>query len=150
MIGIFVFCLLKRYNMGMDKENQKISEKKKFSIISRLRSSDNAWRGLGVMIRTSHNSWWQIFCAILAVYLGFILKISFVEWALIVFAFGIVIITETINSAIEVDVDLTTSVYHPFARDAKDISAGAVLLTCFLAGIIGALVFGPKLIALLL
>lgn len=135
--------------MGMDKENQKISEKKKFSIISRLRSSDNAWRGLWIMLKTTHNAWAEVFFAILAIYLGFILRLNTIEWSLIAIAIFIVIITETINTAIEVDTDLTSPGYHPMAKDIKDISAGAVLLACFLAGLIGLLIFGPKVIALL-
>lgn len=127
----------------------KISEKKRFSIIARIRSTDNGWRGLGVMLKTTHNAWLEIFFAIVAVYLGFVFGISMTEWAFVVFCIGLVIVTETINTAIEIDVDLTSPGYHPFARDIKDVSAGAVLLSAFIAGVIGLIIFLPKLIALL-
>jgi len=129
--------------------NQKISDKKKFSMISRIRSSDNAWRGLGVMLKTTHNAWLEVFFGVLAIYLGFVFNLSGVEWSIIVIAIGLVVITETINTAIEVDVDLTSPGYHPFARDIKDISAGAVFLACVVAGVVGLIIFGPKVIVLL-
>ncbi len=57
-------------------------------------------------------------------------------------------VTEILNSAIEIDVDLTSPNYHPYAKDIKDISAGAVLLAAFVAGIVAILIFSPKLISL--
>ncbi len=76
------------------------------------------------------------------------MRINTTEWALIVFAIGIVIIAEILNTAIEIDVDLTSPNYHPFAKDIKDISAGAVLFSAFLAGTISLLIFLPKFILL--
>jgi diacylglycerol kinase len=130
-------------------QQRKISEKKKFSIISRIRSSDNAWRGLMVMVKTTHNAWLELIFGIFAIYLGFLFKISSIEWSLVVIVIGLVVITETINTAIEVDTDLTSPEYHPLAKDIKDISAGAVFLACVLAGIIGLIIFSPKIIILL-
>lgn len=127
----------------------KIPDKKRFSMISRIRSSDNAWRGLGVMLKTTHNAWLEVFFGVLAIYLGFVFNLNGVEWSIIVIAIGLVVITETINTAIEVDVDLTSPGYHPFARDIKDVSAGAVSLACVLAGVLGLIIFGPKVLALL-
>jgi diacylglycerol kinase len=125
---------------------QKLSEKKRFSIVARLKSITNAWRGLSIFIRTTHNSWAHIFFAILAIYLGFVLKISSMEWVVIIFAIGLVIITEALNTAFEIDIDLTSPNYHPYARDTKDVAAGAVLISVFVAGIIGLIIFLPKII----
>ena len=129
--------------------NKKISEKKKFSMIARIRSTDNAWRGLGIMLKTTHNAWLGIIFGALAIYLGFLFKLSSVEWSLVVIVIGLVLITETINTAIEVDTDLTSPGYHPMAKDIKDISAGAVGLSCIIAGIVGLIIFGPKVLAIL-
>lgn len=144
----FVFVPTKRYNMQMEQQ-RKISEKKKFSIISRIRSSDNAWRGLMVMVKTTHNAWLELIFGIFAIYLGFLFKISSIEWSLVVIVIGLVVITETINTAIEVDTDLTSPEYHPLAKDIKDISAGAVALSCIVAGIVGLIIFAPKILAIL-
>ena len=121
-------------------------EKKRFSMIARIESSTHAWRGLAVFIKTTHNFWIHFTCAMFAVYLGLALRISNVEWALIVIAIGFVFVAETFNSAIEIDIDLTSPNFHPYARDTKDVAAGAVLLSVAVAILIGVIVFLPKLI----
>lgn len=128
---------------------EKISEKKRFSLIARLKSTTHAWRGLGIFLRTTHNSWVHIFFSILAIFLGFILKISTIEWIIIIFVIGLVIITEALNTAFEIDINLTSPTYHPYARDTKDVAAGAVLISVLVAGVIGLIVFLPKIVAFL-
>jgi diacylglycerol kinase (ATP) len=132
----------------MDTE-QKKEEKKRFSIVARIKSTTHAWRGLGIFIKTTHNAWLHIFFAVVAIYLGFILNISGIEWAMIVFAIGLVIMAEAFNTAIEIDIDLTSPDYHPYARDTKDVAAGAVSIACIVAGIIGLIIFLPKILELL-
>jgi len=128
---------------------KKLSEKKRFSIVARLKSVTNAWRGVEIFLRTTHNSWVHIFFAILAVYLGFALRINDIEWVMIVFVIGLVIITEALNTAFEIDIDLTSPNYHPYARDIKDVAAGAVLISVLVAGIIGLIIFLPKVVTLI-
>ena len=108
---------------------EKISEEKRFSLVARAKSFTHAFRGIGIVVKSTHNFWVQIFFAIIAICLGFILKISNIEWIFIIFAIGLVFVTETINTAIEIDIDLTSPTYHPYARDTKDIAAGAVLIS---------------------
>jgi diacylglycerol kinase (ATP) len=124
--------------------------KSKFSVTDRLKSANHAWRGVGLLIKTSHNTWGHMFFGLLALYLGYILKISNIEWVLIVLAIGLVIVAEAFNTAIEVDIDLTSPDYHPYARDTKDIAAGAVLLMVFMATIIALIIFVPKILPNLL
>ena len=121
---------------------------KRFSIIARIKSTNHAWRGLGVFLRITHNLWLYIFFAALAIYLGFILRLSGVEWAIIIFAIGLVVVAEAFNTAIEIDIDLTSPEYHPYARDTKDVSAGAVSIAVIVAGIMGLIIFLPKILAL--
>ncbi len=133
----------------MEKEvNKKLSEKKRFSIVARAKSFTHAFRGIGIIIKTTHNFWVQIFFAAVAILLGFILKISHVEWILIIFVIGFVLVAEAFNTAIEIDIDLTSPNYHPYARDIKDVSAGAVLLSVIAACVIGLIIFFPKILAL--
>ena len=127
---------------------EKINEKKRFSLVARLQSSDNALRGLGVFIRTCHHLWVEVFFIILGVYLGFVLHLSNIEWVLVVFSFGLIVIAEAFNTAIEIDIDLTSPNYHPYAKDTKDVAAGAVSLAIVVAGIMGALIYLPKVISL--
>ena len=134
------------YTRGME---NKAGNKKKFSIVARLHSTNNALRGIGVFLKNTHNAWVHLFFAVLAIYLGFLLRISGVEWVLILFAIGIVILFEMINTAIEIDIDLTSPTYHPYARDTKDVAAGAVSVAVILAGITGLIIFLPKILILL-
>jgi len=115
-------------------------------LVARIKSANHAWRGLGILFKTTHNLWGHIFFALLAVYLGFMLNISITEWLFIVFAIGLVVITEALNTAFEIDIDLTSPEFHPYARDTKDIAAGAVLLSVIFAVIIGSIIFLPKLL----
>ena len=128
---------------------EKINANKRFSIVARIKSSTHAFRGLGIVIKTTHNFWGHLFFGLLAVYLGFLLNISITEWLFIILAIALVLITETLNTAFEIDIDLTSPEFHPYARDTKDIAAGAVLLSVIFACIIGLIVFLPKVLLLI-
>lgn len=128
------------YNFFMKK-----SENKRFSLVARLKSATHAWRGIGIIIKTTHNMWGHIFFALIVVILGLIFHISNSEWYAVIFAIAFVVITESINTAIEIDIDLTSPEYHPFARDTKDVAAGAVLISILFACIVGAIIFLPKI-----
>lgn len=120
-------------------------ENKKFSIIARIKSATHAWRGIVILIKTTHNMWVHFFFGILTICLSFLLKISSTEWILVIFAIGFVIIAEAFNTAIEIDIDLTSPEYHPYARDTKDVAAAAVLLSVIVAVIVGLIIFLPKI-----
>ena len=53
---------------------------------------------------------------------------------------------EMVNTAVEKTVDLATTDIHPFAKIAKDVAAGAVLLFAIIAVIIGAIIFLPYVV----
>lgn len=127
-----------------------IKNKKKFSIVARIKSTNHAWRGISILFKTTHNFWVQIFFALVAIYLGFVFCISATEWLFLIFAIGIVFITETLNTAFEIDIDLTSPTYHPYAKDTKDVAAGAVLISVILALIVGGIIFIPKILILLI
>ena len=122
-----------------------MAKESKFSLISRIRSVNHAWRGLGILMKTTHNLWGHLFFAVLAVSLGIILDISASEWLFIILAIGLVIITEALNSAFEIDIDLTSPEEHPYARDTKDISSAAVFISVWVAMVIGIIIFVPKI-----
>ncbi|MBP6908458.1 MAG: diacylglycerol kinase family protein [Candidatus Pacebacteria bacterium] len=128
---------------------EKLSEKKRFSLVARIQSTNNALRGVGIFIRATHNAWMHFFFGFLALFLGFLLEVSTFEWLIIIIAIAMVIITEAINTAIEIDIDLTSPNYHPYARDTKDVAAGAALLAVAMSGIIGLIIFLPKIIPLI-
>ncbi len=126
----------------------KFSEKKRFSIVARAKSFTHAFRGVGIVFRTQHNAWVHLFVALVVILLGFWLKISHVEWMILILAIGSVLVAEAFNTAIEIDIDLTSPDHHPYARDTKDVSAGAVLISAVIAIIVGLIIFLPKIIIL--
>jgi diacylglycerol kinase (ATP) len=77
----------------------------------------------------------------LATILGAVLlNLRMREVLILLFMISIVLVAEMFNSAIEAVVDLASPTYHPLAKYAKDISAGAVLITTLLAMIVGILI----------
>lgn len=106
----------------------------------------NAFRGVRVFCVTSSRHLYIIISATLAVIiLGFCYKVSNLEWIVLIFSIGFVVVSETFNTAIEIDIDLTSPDYHPFARDTKDVAAAAVLLSVFTATAVGLIIFLPKI-----
>src|ERR1700731_3920647 len=108
-----------------------------------------AFSGLWHALRTQTNMKVHISIAIIAIALGIVLHISAVEFALTFVAIAEVLIAEMFNTVIELCVDLASPSYHPLAKTAKDVAAGAVLLSAIMAIIIALFVFGPHLWALI-
>ncbi|MGO8949774.1 MAG: diacylglycerol kinase family protein [Ktedonobacterales bacterium] len=115
-----------------------------------LRSFAYAWNGLWHAIRTQRNARIHAVIGTLAIILGLVLHISPVEFAMVFVAITGVFISEMFNTVAEACVDLTTQEYHPLARIAKDVAAGAVLLNAMVSVVIGLLIFGPHLWPLVL
>lgn len=92
----------------------------------------------------------RIHCAIalLAIVAGLLLSLSASEWLWILLCIALVIGAELFNTALEALTDLATPDYHPLAKKAKDVAAGAVVLCVLFAIVAGLLIFLPKLIAL--
>ncbi|HVB72863.1 MAG TPA: diacylglycerol kinase family protein [Ktedonobacteraceae bacterium] len=104
-----------------------------------------AFSGLWYAIRTQINMKAHLFIAIMAVALGIVLHISAVEYAIIFLTIAGVLVAEMFNTVIERCVDLASPTYHPLAKTAKDVAAGAVLLSAVMAIIIALFIFGPHL-----
>lgn len=124
---------------------EQLDTKEEFSFIKRAKSFTHAGRGMWVFIKTTHNAWIHlvVFAAVLVI--GLVLEISRYEWIILVFAGGFVLVAEAFNTAIEIDINLTSPEYHPYAKDTKDVAAGAALLAVMTAVIVGVLVFVPYL-----
>ncbi len=123
-----------------------MSEKKRFSIVARGRSFKHAFRGITIIFKTQHNAWLHGLVALVVVLLGFILCISPGEWAVVILSITSVLAAEAFNTAVEIDIDLTSPNYHPYARDTKDVASAAVLITALGALVVGLVVFIPKIV----
>lgn len=124
---------------------RQLSERKRFSIVARARSFRYALRGVGIIFKTQHNAWIHILATIVVIFLGLWLHISAGEWAVVLLAITSVLASEAFNTAMEIDIDLTSPDEHPYARDTKDVAAGAVLITAIGAAIVGIVIFVPKI-----
>jgi diacylglycerol kinase len=105
----------------------------------------HASRGLWYALRTQINARVHAVVALLALLAGLLLHISAVEFALIIIVIGGVFVAEMFNTAIELCVDLASPGYHPLAKFAKDVAAGAVLFCALVAVAVGLLIFLPHL-----
>jgi diacylglycerol kinase len=116
-----------------------------FSLLKRAKSFTHAGRGLWVFFMSTPNAWAHVLVLAVVVMLGFRFSITKIEWLFVILAAGMVLAAEAFNTAIEIDIDLTSPDYHPHARDTKDVAAGAVLITSITTCIIGVCIFGPYL-----
>ena len=107
-----------------------------------------AFRGICKAFATERNMRIHAVIALLVVVCGFIFNISRTEWMLCVLCFGLVFGAELINSAVERVVDLASPDRHESAKNAKDMSAGAVLACAVFSAIVGLIIFVPKIINL--
>ena len=122
-----------------------VREKKAWATVMKGKRFLDAFRGIRIVVATTRHFVVHLFFAVLSVVLGFYFGISEMEWIAIIFAIGFVIAAEAFNTAIEIDIDLTSPEYHPYARDTKDVAAGAVLVSAVVAVIVGLIIFIPKL-----
>lgn len=120
-----------------------LDTKEEFSLLKRARSFTHAGRGIKVFFKTTHNAWIHAVVCMGAVFLGFYFGISSMEWIALSIVSGLVFTTEAVNTAIEIDINLTSPEYHPYARDTKDVAAGAVLIASVTAVLVGILIFAP-------
>src|SRR3989440_13066645 len=125
----------------MESESQ--GQRRPFEFTGRIRSFRYAITGVIRMIRCQHNAWIHAAATIVAIALGVLFQLSRSEWCWIVLAIAIVWTAESLNTAFEFLADAASPNFSPIVRDAKDVAAGAVLVTAIAAVIIGAIVFCP-------
>ncbi len=123
----------------------RLDTKEEFSIIERARSFTHAIRGLWLFVRTTQNAWIQLVILSIVILLGVIFGITKTEWLILIICSGLVLMAEAFNTAIEIDIDLTSPDFHPYAKDTKDVAAGAVLISVFISIIVGLVIFIPYL-----
>ena len=106
----------------------------------------NARKGFRLVLKSEMNVRIHVAIATFVVFLALFLKFSAIEFCLLLFVIGLVIVAEMLNTAIEFTLD---SIYHnKYSRMvgmAKDISAGAVMFASFISVFVGLVLFGNKL-----
>ena len=120
----------------------------KFSVRKRIKSFSYAFAGLKVLFREEHNARIHAAAAVLAVAMGFLFRISPMEWIAVAIVIGMVFAAEIINSSIERTADFVKAERDDRKRDIKDLGAAAVLVCAIAAAVVGIIIFIPKIIAL--
>jgi len=106
-------------------------------------ASYHAFCGILRMIRCQHNAWVHAFATFAVLFAAFFFSISRPDWCWIILAISMVWTAEALNTAFEFLADAASPEFHPLVRNAKDVTAGAVLITAIAAVIIGCVVFWP-------
>lgn len=111
----------------------------------RIKSFLYAGTGIKEVVLAEMNMRIHIVVALLVVICGFVLGITIFEWLVCLICIALVITAEMFNTAIETVVNLVSPQKNSLARKAKDVAAGAVLVSAIFAAIAGLLIFVPKL-----
>jgi len=104
-----------------------------------------AFAGLAYAMRTQRNMKIHLAAAACTILFGLKYSVSPVEWLILVLVIMAVLVSELMNTALEAVVDLASPGFHPLAKIAKDVAAGAVLITALSAVIVGSIIFYPKI-----
>ena len=111
----------------------------------RLRSFKFALKGTWLLITTEDSIKAQLFVAILITILGSYFNISNTEWMLQFLAIGLVLVAESLNTAIEKLADFVHPEYHKKIGIIKDIAAGAASFAAFTSLIIAGFIYISKI-----
>ncbi|MBS4536902.1 diacylglycerol kinase [Clostridium sp. D2Q-11] len=110
--------------------------------MKRLIDSFNyAVEGIIYTLKTQRNMRIHFFMMIIILFLSLFFNFSKVELLLLFFAISLVIIAEMLNTAIEKTIDMFTEDFHPLAKIAKNVAAGAVLVAAMNSIMVGYLLF---------
>jgi len=104
-------------------------------------SFNYAIKGIIYSIRTQRNMKIHMLSTILVLTAAFFYDLSKIELLIITITITLVIVAEMINTAVECAIDATTNFYHPLAKIAKNVAAGAVLVTAINAVLVGYVIF---------
>jgi diacylglycerol kinase (ATP) len=101
----------------------------------------HAVEGVVHTFRTQRHMRSHFFTVILVLATGLLYRLPRAEMMVLLFAASRVLVTEMFNTAVEAVVDMITQSYHPAAKFAKDIAAGAVLIASINAVVVGLILF---------
>jgi len=136
-------------NMESKEVRSKVSSERKNFLKWSTSTFKNSFNGLKYVYTHEYSFWVHLVLTIIVIAMGFIFKISMLNWAFLLMLMALIIITELLNTAIEATVDLVTGEWHELAKIAKDTASAATFIACLLAIGMWAYVFVPKIIELI-
>lgn len=121
----------------------------RFSLSARLQSFRHAIRGIALMLKSQHNAWIHAVASVAVLVVGACFGISAGQWCWLVIAIMAVWTAEALNTALEFLADVAFPEFHPMVEKAKDVGAGAVLISAVGSTAIALLVLGPYVVKML-
>jgi len=106
-----------------------------------IKSFFYAFSGIGRTAITQRNMKIHLCFAVLALMANTVLRLTVMEWVIILILIGLVLSFECFNTAIESLVDRFSTEEHHLSRNAKDAAAGAVLIMAIIAVIVGFIIY---------
>lgn len=125
--------------MNKDKDEKKLHNS------NFIDACENAVNGIIYATTTQSNIKKQLVIAVIVMILSLFFDLTRAEFLCLCFAVVAVLFAEMVNTAIETIVDLITEEYHPKAKIAKDVGAGAVVLVSLNAVIVAYFLFFEKI-----
>lgn len=122
---------------------EKKFEKDNAFFSGRFKSVGFAFKGATKLISTEHSVMVQSCLLVVMVVAGFYFEISKTDWMFQIFAFGLVLSVEGLNTAVEKIADFIHPEFHKRIGFIKDIAAGAVFFAALTAIAIGCLIYIP-------
>ena len=108
-------------------------------------SFNYAIEGIIYAVRTQRNMKIHLVVASLVLIFSLFFDFSKIEMLILFLTITLVVVLELVNTAIEATIDVTANYYHPLAKIAKNVAAGAVLISAINAMAIGYLLFFDRL-----
>lgn len=124
-----------------------MSDDASFDLRARIQSFQHSLAGIRTLVGSQHNAWIHGVAALTVCAAGTLFAISRIEWCLVVGAITMVWVAEALNTALELLCDAVSPDFHPLVGKAKDVAAGAVLISAMGAATLGFIVFGPHALA---
>jgi diacylglycerol kinase (ATP) len=115
----------------------------RFSLAGRIQSFRHAVHGIILMLKSQHNAWVHATASFIVLLVGALLGLSPHEWCWLVIAILSVWTAEALNTALEFLANVASPEFHPLVAKAKDVAAGAVLISAIGSVVIATLVLGP-------
>lgn len=106
-----------------------------------IESFNFAFEGIIYALKTQRNMKIHFFVSIVVLTMSLFFDLSRMEILILFLTITMVIIAEMINTAVEAAIDLITDKYHLFAKIAKNVAAGAVLIAAINSIIVAYLIF---------
>ena len=111
----------------------------------RIRSLKFAFKGAWLLLTTEDSIKAQVIKAIMITVLGCFFNISNIEWMLQFLVIGMVLVAESLNTAVEKIADFVHPDYHEKIGFIKDIAAGAPTFAGITSLIVAGFIYFPKI-----